>query len=143
MLGDLPLSRALITLTAAVLAWSAIASAQQSQSTRPTQVHEHVAVTAPLLTPTREATGTAWLPSATPMYGVHRPWRGWDVRFDGVAFVQTVFEPGDRHRTGGASNSQVGSVNWAMFMARRNVERVHATGSLAALAGAVRCRASE
>src|SRR5688572_26039531 len=47
-------------------------------------LHEHVAVSAPAVTPTRETSGTAWLPAATPMYGVHRPWRGWDVRLDGV-----------------------------------------------------------
>ena len=55
------------------------------------------------------------------MYGVHRPWRGWDLRLNGVAFVQALYEPGDRHRTGGASTRQAGSVNWGMVMARRNV----------------------
>jgi hypothetical protein len=55
------------------------------------------------------------------MYGVHRPWRGWDLRFDGAAFVQALVEPGDRHRTGGPSTRQGGSVNWAMLMARRSV----------------------
>ena len=97
------------------------ASAQESQGTAPPEVHEHVAVTAALLTPTREASGTAWLPPVTPMYGLHSPWRGWDVRLSGVAFVQGLYEPGERHRTGGASTRQAGSINWAMLMARRRL----------------------
>ena len=52
----------------------------QEEKAPSTDVHEHVAATAPLLTPTKEASGTAWLPPATPMYGVHQPWRGWDLR---------------------------------------------------------------
>jgi hypothetical protein len=106
--------------------WTVLAvipvSAQEPQppSPKPTDIHEHVDVTARLLTPTREASGTSWLPQATPMYGVHRAWRGWDLRVNGVAFVQFVYEPGDRHRTGGASTHQTGSVNWGMAMARRN-----------------------
>ena len=104
---------------AAVIACPMIGSGQEPQPAR-TDVHEHVAVTAPLLTPPNETSGTAWLPQATPMYGVHRPFRGWDVRLNGVAFVQALFEPRARHRTGGSDTSQVGGVNWGMFMARRN-----------------------
>ena len=117
-----PLSR-LITLAVCMagLAWPATGRAQATQPTKPADVHEHVAVTAPLLTPTKEASGTAWLPEATPMYGVHRPWRGWDLRIDGAVFLQAVYEPGDRHRTGGTGNRQGGSVNWGMLMMRRNI----------------------
>ena len=60
------------------------------------------------------------MPQVTPMYGVHRPWRGWDLRLDGVLFVQAIYEPRDRHRTGGSGRRQMGSINWGMFMARRN-----------------------
>ena len=95
--------------------------AQQSASPTPTEVHEHVAVTAPLLIPTRETSGTAWLPPATPMYGLHRPWGSWDLRLNGAVFLQALYEPGDRHRTGGASTHQGGSANWGMAMARRRV----------------------
>ena len=84
-------------------------------------MHEHVAVTAPLLISTRDAPGTAWLPPVTPMYGVHRPWHGWDVRLNGALFVQGIYEPGDRHRTGGASTHQVSSINWGMAVVRRNL----------------------
>jgi hypothetical protein len=95
--------------------------AQQTQATQPTEIHEHVAVTAPVITPTREASGTAWMPPLTPMYGVHQPWHGWDMRVNGAVFIQALFEPRDRHRTGGADTRQAGSVNWAMLSARRNV----------------------
>ena len=100
-----------------LLAWPTTASGQD----RPPPVHEHVAVSAPVLTPTKEASGTAWLPTVTPMYGTHRPWRGWDLRLTGVVFAQGLYEPGDRHRTGGFSQQQVGSRNWGMFMARRSL----------------------
>lgn len=104
-----------------ILAWPTGVSAQQTQPAQPADVHEHVAVTAPLLTLTREASGTAWLPTATPMYGVHRPWRGWDLRLDGVVFVEALYEPRDRHRTGGAGTRQAAGINWGMAMARRNL----------------------
>ena len=84
-------------------------------------MHEHVVVDGAALTPTRETSGTAWIPSATPMYGVHRPWRGWDVRVNGTVFLQALYEPGDRHRTGGFSTRQVGGLNWGMLMARRSL----------------------
>ena len=77
-------------------------------------------MTAPLLTPANESSGTLWLPIATPMYGIHQPWHGWDLRLNGVVFVDARYEPGDRHRTGGFATRQVGSTNWGMFMARRN-----------------------
>lgn len=60
-------------------------------------------------------------PPATPMYGVHRPWRGWDIRVSGSLFVQALYEPRDRHRTGGFSTRQMGSLNWGMLMARRSL----------------------
>jgi len=96
-------------------------SAQERQPTPPAEVHEYVVVDGAMLTPTRETSGTAWIPSATPMYGVHRPWRGWDVRVSGSVFVQALYEPRDRHRTGGAGTRQVGSLNWGMLMARRSL----------------------
>jgi hypothetical protein len=84
-----------------------------------TAIHEHVEVAAPTLTPTRDSSGTAWLPVATPMYGLHGPWRGWDLRVAGVAYAHLLYEPVDRHRTGGAGTRQIGSVNWGMVMMRR------------------------
>lgn len=106
----------------AVLCWLATASgvAAQTQEGHEMAIHEDVAVTAPMLTPARDGVGTAWVPDLTPMYGLHRPWRGWDVRVDGLAIVQGVYEPRDRHRTGGAATGQASSVNWLMAGARRS-----------------------
>lgn len=112
--------REVLLLTVVGLAASPTAAFSQDARPAPsTEVHEHVEVAAPLLTPAREATGTSWVPDAAPMYGIHEPWRGWDVRINGMAFVQALYEPGERHRTGGFDSRQAGSVNWAMFSARR------------------------
>ena len=71
------------------------------------------------LFPSRDGSGTSWSPALTPMPGAMRQWRGWSVMLHGNVFGQLIAEPGDRHRTGGASEYQVSSVNWAMLMARR------------------------
>ena len=115
------LREAVMLTVMGLLAWPTITVAQDERPAPPTEMHEHVEVAALLLTPAREATGTSWLPDVAPMYGIHRPWHGWDVRLDGAAFVQALYEPNERHRTGGFENRQAGSVNWAMFMARRNL----------------------
>jgi hypothetical protein len=83
--------------------------------------HDHVDVEGTALTPSTETSGTAWLPRATPMYGVHREWHGWDLRLDGAFFLQAIYEPGDRHRTGGAATRQFNSLNWGMVRARRGI----------------------
>ena len=104
---------------AAVLLHSHALKAQPQ--TAQSRIHEHLEVAAPLLVPTRETVGTAWLPDAAPMYGIHRPWRNWDLRLDGAALIEARYEPGERHRTGGLANKQASSANWIMFMGRRNV----------------------
>jgi hypothetical protein len=73
----------------------------------------------PTLFPPRDGSGTSWSPELTPMSGVMRQWRGWSVMLHGNVFGQLIAEPGDRHRTGGTSEHQASSVNWAMLMARR------------------------
>src|SRR5687768_14908134 len=73
------------------------------------------------LFPARETSGTAWQPDASAMHGVHRTWGNWDVMLHGNVFAQFLYEPGDRHRTGGSANRQMSSVNWGMGMARRFV----------------------
>ena len=55
------------------------------------------------------------------MYGLHRPWRGWDLRLTGALFAQLIVEPNDKHRTGGPATWEIDSVNWGMFMMRRSV----------------------
>lgn len=80
----------------------------------PAQEHEHEA-TVPGLFPSRDASGTAWLPDATPMYGFHRQRGVWEVMLHGNTFVQYLNEGGEVHRRG----QQAGAINWFMGMARR------------------------
>ena len=72
--------------------------------------HEHAAHE--LFSP-REASGTAWAPDTTPMYGFEALAGGWTVMLHGNVFAQFLNESGDR------GSQQGGSVNWAMAMARR------------------------
>ena len=96
--------------------------AQSTQEAPATSHQHHPSPTNPMaLFPAREASGTAWLPDDTPMYGVERTWGGWDVMLHGVAFAQFLYEPGFIHRTGGYSTHQFGSVNWGMATARRRL----------------------
>lgn len=123
---DVPSLSARLVATATICAALCLLPAETAAqdpppSQPPPDLHEHVEVEGTLLTPTTDVSGTAWLPRATPMYGVHRPWRGWDLRLDGAVAAQFVYEPGDRHRTGGPGTRQIDSVNWTMAMARRNV----------------------
>jgi hypothetical protein len=62
---------------------------------------------------TRDSSGTAWLPDASPMYGVEVPAGQWAVMLHGNVFVQFLNEGGNR------AAQQGGSINWAMAMARR------------------------
>src|SRR5690349_20173441 len=65
----------------------------------------------------REGSGTSWLPDDTAMYAVHGQNGRWQLMFHENAFVQFLHDSGNR----GAD--QVGSINWAMGMAQRNVGR--------------------
>jgi hypothetical protein len=105
----------------AVLAASSVPVSGQTVSTpAPHAHHEQDSVTdLTALFPIRDASGTSWTPVLTPMFGAMRQWAGWGVMLHGSVFGQLIAEPGDRHRTGGASTHQVSSVNWAMLMARR------------------------
>ena len=69
----------------------------------------------PGLFSTRDSSGTAWLPDASPMYGVEVPAGNWSVMLHGNAFVQFLNEGGTR------AAQQGGSINWGMAMARRRV----------------------
>ncbi|MGH9893774.1 MAG: hypothetical protein ACREA0_17680, partial [bacterium] len=102
-----------------LLAGSPSAVAQQTNAGPLQSPHQHPSENTVMLFPTREASGTAWLPDETPMYGIVRTWKEWEVMLHGNAFVQLLYEPGDRHRTGGFGSRQVSSVNWGMVMARR------------------------
>ena len=84
--------------------------------------HMHSTDAAQLFQP-RDASGTSWLPDATPMFGTERTWSGWTVMLHGAAFPQFLYEPADPHRTGGFSSHQFSVVNWGMLQARRTLGR--------------------
>ena len=59
---------------------------------------------------TREGSGTAWLPDASPMYAIHRQKGAWTLMAHENVFVQFLHESGNR------GDDQVGSINWVMGM---------------------------
>jgi hypothetical protein len=97
-------SLASIAATALLLVLATAAAAQEHQ-------HQQAA---PLF-PTFEASGTAWVPDATPMAAHHVQAGPWSVMLHGTLFVQYLQEWAPIHR--GAH--QLGGINWFMVMARR------------------------
>jgi hypothetical protein len=63
----------------------------------------------------RDGSGTAWLPDASLMYGLHKQQGPWELVGHGNVFVQYLADSGDR----GAD--QFGSINWVMGMANRRI----------------------
>lgn len=61
----------------------------------------------------REASGTAWLPDASPMFAIHEQYDDWELKAHGSAFLHYLYEGSDR------GDDQFGSINWAMAMAKR------------------------
>ena len=68
-----------------------------------------------VMPPSRQGSGTSWLPDHTPMYAVHRQAGVWSLMGHGNLFVQYLHESGDR------GSEQGGSINWFMGMADRPV----------------------
>ena len=64
---------------------------------------------------TREGSGTAWEPDASPMYMVHVQRGAWMLMTHENAFLQFLSDSGKR------GDDQVGSINWLMLMANRTV----------------------
>jgi len=71
----------------------------------------------------RTGSGTSWLPDVSPMYAVHRTFRGWAVMLHGQGFVQ-YDDQGSRR--GGV---QFGSINWGMAMASHDFGTPTAAGA--------------
>jgi hypothetical protein len=69
---------------------------------------------------TREGSGTAWLPDASPMRALHVIAGGWELMFHGNLFVGYDYQATD------AGDEELVSQNYAMVMARRAL----GTGSL-------------
>lgn len=65
----------------------------------------------------RDGSGTAWLPDDSLMYAIHSQHGPWTLMAHGALFLQFLDESGHR------GSDQVGSVNWLMGMARRDVGR--------------------
>ena len=63
----------------------------------------------------RESSGTAWLPDASPMHALHGTAGTWELMLHGVLYVHWLDDGGDRGR------EQFGSTNWVMGMARHTV----------------------
>jgi hypothetical protein len=95
----------------------AFAQHQSSDQEQPPATGVHVHQIGTQASSLAEASGTAWLPGVTPMYGFHRQVRGWDLMAHGNAFAQFLLESGEFHRRG----HQFGSINWIMGMAARPV----------------------
>jgi hypothetical protein len=62
----------------------------------------------------REGSGTAWLPDASPMLAFHGRAGDWETMLHGSLFLQYVAEGGDR------GDDQLGATSWVMGMARRD-----------------------
>ena len=84
-------------------------AAQHDMSQMQHMSHDEGSMPAP-----REGSGTSWLPDETPMYAVHARAGDWMLMTHGSAFLQYLYESGDR------GSDQVGSVNWVMLMATRS-----------------------
>ncbi|MBM3819335.1 MAG: hypothetical protein FJ029_15125 [Actinobacteria bacterium] len=102
-----------------VLVFAAAASAgaqtPETHQHEPAQEEQHQHGAAATLFSPRDASGTAWLPDLTPMYGFHRASGAWETMVHGNVFLQYLNEGGEEHRRG----HQAGSINWLMGMARR------------------------
>ena len=88
---------------------------QQQPPAQPPTDHAQHEPDAMAMFPSREASGTAWLPTESPMYGIHRPTGSWHLMAHGAAFAQFLYDGGDR------GEDQFGSINWLMGMAYRSV----------------------
>ncbi|MBW8861247.1 MAG: hypothetical protein JF601_02605, partial [Acidobacteria bacterium] len=69
------------------------AVAQESAPASMPEHHQHSMSVENDLFPVRDASGTAWLPDQTPMFGSQRTWGGWDVMLNGVAYAEFLGEP--------------------------------------------------
>jgi len=114
ILGAIPVAVALIAFAGSVAAQTpgAPAPEHQHQADAPDQdAHADHDVSEMA----REGSGTSRLPDDSPMYAIHALRGPWTLMFHENAFLQFFHESGPR------GDDQVGSVNWLMGMARRNV----------------------
>src|SRR5688572_11625078 len=80
----------------------------------------HDMMSGPLSLPMdRMGSGTTWIPDAVTLPSRHRNFGPWDVMAHGFVFVQYDNQSGRR------GDDQLGSLNWAMFMASRELAGGH------------------
>jgi hypothetical protein len=101
--------------------------AAAAQAANPAPQHQHVAPPKPETAqhadhaqmhqggPSRDASGTSWLPDASLMYAIHKARGAWQFMVHGNGFLQYLNEGSDR------GSDQFGSINWIMGMANRNI----------------------
>jgi hypothetical protein len=94
---------------------SAPAQAATSTQQPAVQPHDHSQVPQGATSATREGSGTAWLPDASPMYAIHRQRGAWELMAHSNGFTQFLYDAGDR------GSDQLGSINWFMGMAHRSI----------------------
>lgn len=84
---------------------------------RPAMNMQHAAMAmapGPLgIPPSRQASGTAWFPDASPMHMRHRRLGDWEAMLHGQVYLQYIDEGSDR------GDEQFGSINWVMGMLSR------------------------
>jgi hypothetical protein len=107
-----------IILAFILLAARSVAAQEHQHPAPPAQDHaDHAQPADESLFPTRDASGTSWLPDRTPMHAGHLRAGSWELMWHGNAFLEFINESAPEHR--GAH--QTGSINWIMGMARRRV----------------------
>ena len=75
-----------------ILLGGSTAGAGQRADTAPPGTHQHhPASNHADLFPSRERSGTVWLPDDTPTHGVMKPWREWTIAIHGTAFAQYFY----------------------------------------------------
>ena len=79
--------------------------------------HAMTSATAPAAPMSRDGSGTAWLPDASPMEAVHGAAGGWSLMLHGAAFPRYTAQ--DAFGSGGRGDARFGAPNWAMGMAQR------------------------
>ena len=82
-----------LLMAVCMLAVSGAAFGQEQPPAQPSPVHSHAPDATATIFPTMEASGTAWLPSLTPMAGVHGRARGWELMLHGTCTHSSCTNP--------------------------------------------------
>jgi len=87
------LFRSISMLATMIVLGASTLDAQQPPGSAPAPHQHDMASHDANLFPTRDGSGTAWLPDDTPMHGVMKQWREWAIAIHGSVFAQVrVYE---------------------------------------------------